>query len=78
MKNGGAVHDELNGAGVESVGMKWEQMFGVKEEIEAEKPEKPTKKRTTRKRPGGKKATTKKKTLDEKISENRAIRQSIR
>jgi glycosidase len=50
-----AVHDELNGAGVESVGMKWEQMFGVKEEIEAEKPEKPEKKRKTKKKATGKK-----------------------
>ncbi len=57
-----AVHDALNGAGVESVQGKWEEMFGVKEEAE-EKTKKPAKKRTTKKaikkKPGAKRKPTK-------------------
>jgi len=53
-----AVYDALNGAGVESVGGKWEEMFGEKKE--EEKLKKPAKKRTTRKKAIGKKKTNKK------------------
>jgi hypothetical protein len=34
-----AVHDALNGAGVESVQAKWEEMFGIKDEGEKLKDE---------------------------------------
>jgi len=39
------IHYVLNGAGVESVQGKWEEMFGEKEELK-----KPVKRRTTRKK----------------------------
>ncbi|MFZ5818863.1 MAG: alpha-amylase family glycosyl hydrolase [Chloroflexota bacterium] len=43
------VNGALNGAGVESVQAKWEEMFGGKEEVVDEKVKKPAKKRVTRK-----------------------------
>jgi len=65
----GAVHDALNGAGVESVQAKWEELFGEKEEVEEEKPMKAVRKRTTRKKATGQKKTTSKKTkLNKKAS----------
>jgi glycosidase len=51
------VNEALNGAGVESVQGKWNEMFGVKEGDVDEKIKKPAKKRATRKR-----ATEEKKT----------------
>ena len=54
------IHLALNGAGIESMQAKWEEMFGVKEEVEEEKPKKPAKKRTTRKKKGGGKKTNSK------------------
>jgi hypothetical protein len=56
-----AVHDALNGAGVESVQGKWEEMFGVKEEVVEKKVEKPAKKRATRKKAVREKKPTSKK-----------------
>ena len=56
-----AVHDALNGAGVESVQGKWEEMFGVKEEVVEEKAKKPAKKRATRKKAIGEKKRMSKK-----------------
>jgi hypothetical protein len=57
----GAIRDALNGAGVESVQGKWEELFGEKEEGEVEKPKKAAKKRTIRKKAAVKKKTTSKK-----------------
>ena len=54
-----AVYDALNGAGVESVQEKWEEMFGLKEEVVVEKVKKPAKKRATRKKATGEKKTSK-------------------
>ena len=65
MRQWQAVYEALNGAGVESVQGKWEEMFGVKEEVVEEKPKKPAKKRVTKKA-DKKKATTKKKTTGQK------------
>jgi glycosidase len=59
------VNEALNGAGVESVQGKWEEMFGVKEEVVEEKVKKPAKKRATKKA-GDKKTVTKKKTTGQK------------
>jgi len=56
------VYNALNGVGVESVGAKWEQMFGVKEEVVEEKGKKPAKKRATRKKSAGEKKRTSKTT----------------
>jgi len=61
-----AVHDALNGAGIESVQGKWDELFGEKEELEEEKPKKPAKKRTTKKTAAGKKSTTSTKTKEKK------------
>jgi len=46
----GAIHNTLNEAGVESISAKWDEMFGVKEEVVAEgvKVKKPRKKTTTK------------------------------
>jgi len=59
-----AVHDALNGAGVESVQVKWDEMFGEKEEVE--EPKKVVRKRTTRKKATSMKKTTSKKTKPKK------------
>ncbi len=60
--NWGLVNDNLNGAGVESMSAKWEEMFGVKEEVVAEevKVKKPRKKAAAKKEERGKKITVKK------------------
>jgi glycosidase len=66
-----AIHDVLSGEGVESIQAKWDEMFGVKEEVVAEevKVKKPRKKATTKK-PTTTKSTAKKsasrKTSDKK------------
>jgi hypothetical protein len=67
-----AVHDALNGAGVESVQGKWDEMFGEKEEVVEEKAKKPARKRATKKKAGGKKTTTKKKTTGQKSKKETA------
>jgi hypothetical protein len=59
-----AVHNALNGAGVPSVQGKWEQMFGVKEEMKEEKVKQLAKKRATKK--AGKQKVTK--STDKKTS----------
>jgi len=51
-----AVYDAVNGAGIESVQAKWEEMFGEKEELQEEKP----KKRATKKKTTGVKKTPRK------------------
>jgi len=56
-----AVYEALNGAGVESVQGKWEEMFGEKDEVEEVKPKKPLKKRVTKKKIVGEKKSTAKK-----------------
>jgi len=61
-----AVHNALNGAGVESVGGKWEKMFGIKEEVKEEKPKKAVKKRATKKKTSEKKTINKKSTKAKK------------
>jgi hypothetical protein len=55
-----AVHDALNGSGVESVQGKWDELFGEKE-VEEKKPKKSVKKRATRKKTSGEKKTSSKK-----------------
>ncbi len=70
------IHDALNGAGVESMQGRWEEMFGVKEEVVAEevKAKKPRKKavakKTAEKKSPSKKATSSKsKTSVKKVVE---------
>jgi len=73
------IHDALNGAGVESMQAKWNELFGVKEEVVAEgKVKKPRKKAAVKKKvegdaipemqgekkPRARKATTPKETSD--------------
>jgi hypothetical protein len=58
------VNESLNGAGVESVQEKWNELFDVKDEVE-EKSKKPARKRTTKRTPA-KETTTKKKTTGQK------------
>ena len=55
--NWGFVNSNLNGEGVESMSAKWEEMFGVKEEVIAEevKVKKPRKKAVAKKEESGKK-----------------------
>jgi hypothetical protein len=45
-----AVHEALNGAGVESMQAKWDEMFGVKEVVEEVKAKKPRKKIVAKKK----------------------------
>jgi hypothetical protein len=54
------IYVSLNGAGVESMSAKWEEMFGVKEEVVVEevKVKKPRRKAAARK-PAAKKSTVK-------------------
>jgi glycosidase len=54
------IFNELNGAGVESMQARWDEMFGVKEVVEEEKVKKPRKKVTVKKAGTSRKATTKK------------------
>jgi hypothetical protein len=61
----GLVYEALNGTGVPSVGAKWEEMFGVKEEGDEEKVKKIKKKRTASKT-GERKIATKKETTEQK------------
>ena len=56
-----AVHDALNGAGVESVQGKWDEIFGVREKVVEEKVKKPAKKERIKKSTTGKSKTTSKK-----------------
>jgi len=70
--NWGLVNSNLNGAGVESMSAKWEEMFGVKEEVVVEevKVKKPRKKavakKSATKKPSTKKAAVKKKPVASK------------
>ena len=62
-----AIHDTLNGAGVESMQAKWEEMFGEKNEVVEEvKVKKPRKKATTTKMASTKTSETAKKTTTKK------------
>ena len=63
------VNEALNGAGVESVQGKWDEMFG--EKVEEEKPKKPVRKRATKKA-SEKKPATKKKTTGQKSKKKTA------
>jgi glycosidase len=65
-----AVHHALNGAGVESMQAKWEEMFGVKveETVETEEKVKNTRKKTTTR-----KATTKKSSSKKKATSSKAV-----
>ena len=56
----------LNGAGVSSMQGKWEELFGVEEEVREEKPKKPARKRSTRKKAISGKRTTSKKPREKK------------
>ncbi len=63
------VYDALNGAGVESMQAKWDEMFGVKKEAAEEKPKKPRRKAATKKEgEGEKKLVVKKRKTAEKKS----------
>jgi glycosidase len=59
----GAIHNALNGAGVESMSAKWDEIFGVKEEyfVEEVKVKKPRKKAVGKKEESGKKKAAPKK-----------------
>jgi len=62
-RNWELVSSNLNGAGVESMSAKWEEMFGTKEEVvEAVKLKKPRKKTAAKRMPSKAKATATKKT----------------
>ena len=54
------IHSTLNGAGVESMQAKWDEMFGVKEEVVEEAKVKKTRKKTVAKKPAAKKESTSK------------------
>jgi hypothetical protein len=55
-----AIHDALNGAGVESMQAKWDEMFGIKEEVVEEvKVKKPRKKAASKPKEAGTKKTKK-------------------
>jgi hypothetical protein len=64
----GEVHAALNGAGVESMQARWEEMFGVKEEetVETEEKVKKTRKKTTTRKTTAKKSSSKKKATSSK------------
>jgi hypothetical protein len=48
------IHEALNGAGIESMQAKWDELFGVKEEVVAEgKVKKPRKKAAIKKKVDG-------------------------
>ena len=56
------IYTALNGAGIKSISAKWDEMFGVKEEVVEEvKVKKPRKKAAAVKKPSTKKPATKKK-----------------
>jgi len=59
--NWGFVNSALNGAGVESMQAKWEEMFGEKEEevVEEKKVKKPRRKAVVDKKESMKKSSTK-------------------
>jgi glycosidase len=72
------IHDALNGAGVESMSAKWEEIFGVKEEIAEEvKVKKPRKKKVESdalsKSMGGKKAATKRTAPKKAVTETKKV-----
>jgi len=58
--NWGLVNGNLNGAGVPSMQAKWDEMFGVKEEVKSEEEERGKKKEVAKKRVAVKKAVAKK------------------
>ena len=65
------ICNELNGAGVESMQARWEELFGVKEEevVEEVKVKKPRKKAAVKKTAATKKATTRKTTKKKDAAE---------
>jgi glycosidase len=64
------VHDALNGAGVESMSAKWDEMFGVKEEVVEEvKVKKPRKKKVK----SGKKTAAKKSAVKKPVKETKKV-----
>ena len=65
----GAVYDALNGSGVESMQARWDEMFGVKEEVVEEevKVKKPRKKAATKKTSTRKTSATKEKPSTKKV-----------
>jgi glycosidase len=56
----GTVNSELNGAGIESMQGRWDEMFGVKEEVVEEVKVKKPRKKAVEKKPVAKKTATKK------------------
>jgi glycosidase len=76
-----AIHDALNGAGVESMQGKWDEMFGVKEEevVEEVKVKKPRKKVVTKKaEPKVKKTVKKKKGATSEAADNTVLKKSVK
>ncbi len=55
-----AVYNALNGAGVESMQAKWDEMFGMKEEVVEEVKVKKPRKKAVKKKGSSTKVTTKK------------------
>ncbi len=81
----GEIHFALNGAGVESISAKWEEMFGVKDEVVAEevKVKKPRKKAAKKeeigkKGEGVKKPVAKKTKTTTKKTSNRKAKDSVK
>ena len=73
-----AIYDALNGAGVESMQAKWEEMFGEKKKVESEKEEvvkvkKPRKKVVKQAKEG----ETKKRTVRRKTSVKKPVEKNI-
>jgi glycosidase len=68
----GEIHFALNGAGVESMSAKWEEMFGVKEEVvEVVKVKKPRKKAVAKTSPAKAKPATKKPVTKKVVKETK-------
>ena len=86
----GAVNSELNGAGVESMSAKWNELFGIKEVVEEVKVKKPrkkatrqvsAKKKTTAKKPSAKKPAVKKtakKTQKASLKKKPAVKKKVK
>ena len=73
------IYVALNGAGVESMSAKWDEMFGVKEEIVEEvKVKKPRKKAVAKKTEDKKKAAVKKSTAKKPAEKKSTIKKVIK
>jgi len=68
----GAVHNALNGAGVESIFAKWDEMFGVKDKVVEEVRVKKPRKKTTTKASSAKNKTATKRSITKKTTTGKA------